>query len=87
MYALEAFDCSQHLVEIFQILFFHGDVAKMSAQAIISDQEFEFYDSDLHEIKAMWETCKKDYSLCPNYDQWHKSIEANVNAFLSYLED
>jgi hypothetical protein len=85
VYALEAFDCSSQLVQIFNILFYHGDVAKAHAQAILSEQEFEFNERDLQDIRQAWEKCKANPGLCPGFDRWAESIQASVDSFLIYL--
>ncbi len=39
VFALESLDCSQKLKEIFRILFYESYESKLSADAILNDQE------------------------------------------------
>ncbi len=58
VYALERLDCSGKFKELFEVLFYHGEAAQMSAYSILSEQDFLFDNNDLRWIKAEWESKK-----------------------------
>jgi len=86
VFALESLDCSEKLKEIFQILFYESYEAKISADAILSDQKFEFTKQDLVDIQEMWEDCKLHPEKCPAYQDSKEMIENAVEGFMCYLK-
>jgi len=55
-YALSHLSCKNELVKVFRILTTQSFESKMNAYAILSEQEFEFTEDDLDQMKALWET-------------------------------
>jgi hypothetical protein len=86
VFALEALDCSKYLKEIFKILFYQGYEAKVSAQAILTNQKFYFTDQDIIEINQMWLECLQKPSLCPDFEDSKDDIQELVNLFLAGLK-
>ncbi|MFD2245406.1 HEAT repeat domain-containing protein [Pontibacter ruber] len=88
VFALEGLDCSQNLKEIFKILFYESYEAKISAYEILSEQEFEFSEEDLHEINQMWADIKLHPKKCPNYEyeEVPNMIQNAVDGYMSYLQ-
>jgi hypothetical protein len=86
VFALESLDCSEKLVPIFKILFYHSYEAKMGADTILSEQVFDFCESDLIEIKKMWEHCLLNPETCPDFEGSKEMIQQNVDGFMIYLE-
>ena len=89
VYALEFFDCSQKLKDIFKILFFETYEAKIGAYTILSEQEFDFTEQELIEIKQMWENCKSNPEICPGFEdkETKDMMQDAVEGFLTYLEE
>ncbi len=87
VFALKSLDCSKRLKEVFRILFYESYVAKMSAEEILEDQEFEFTMKDLKDIETMWNYCKENPDLYPGFEDESVrfSIQKNVDKFLGYL--
>lgn len=85
VYALSGFDCSQKLVTLFDILFYHGYEAKVMASGVIGEQIFEFSREDILEIKSKWEDIKQHPEKCPALEDSKKMIEDAVDGFLPYL--
>jgi HEAT repeat protein len=88
VFALEGLDCSQKLKEIFKILFYESYESKLSAYAILSKQEFEFSEEDLHEINDMWEDTKQHPEKCQSYDYGDvpEMIQDAVDGYMRYLQ-
>ena len=89
VFALESLNCSKKLKEIFRILFYETYESKLSANAILSDQIFEFTEHDLRDIQRMWEDCKLHPDKCPGIDddETRKMMQDSVDGFLCYLID
>ena len=89
VFALEGLDCSQKLKEMFKILFYESYEAKISAYAVLSEQEFEFSEEDLHEVYQMWEEIKQHPDKCPNYEyeEVPEMIQDAVDGYMSYLKE
>jgi hypothetical protein len=87
VYALETLDCGDCLKELFQILFYESYEAKVSAMAILDEQIFEFTSDDLNAIQSMWDTCKANPALCPDFEGSREEIEHFVEGFMAYLSD
>lgn len=89
VYALEFLDCSQKIKDIFRILFFETYEAKISAYTILSEQEFDFTEQELIEIKQMWEDCKCNPEICPGLEdkETKDMMQDAVEGFLTYLEE
>jgi HEAT repeat protein len=89
VFALESLDCSKKLKEIFRILFYETYESKLSANAILSDQIFEFTEQDLLDIQRMWEDCKLHPDTCPDFDddETREMMQDAVDGFLSYLNE
>ena len=85
VYALEKFDCSQKLSELFDILFYARYEAKMSAAAILDEQIFEFSTEDLHEIQRKWNDLQQHPEKCPDFAACKDDIQNFVEGFVSYL--
>jgi len=87
VFALKSLDCSKRLKEVFRILFYESYVAKMSAEEILCNQEFEFTAKDLEDIRSMWNYCRNNPELYPGMEDEsiRFSIQANVDKFLGYL--
>lgn len=85
VYALSGLDCSQKLVALFDILFYHGYEAKVMALGIIDEQIFEFSKEDILEIKSKWEDIKQHPEKSPAFEDSKKMIEDAVYGFLPYL--
>ena len=87
VYALETLDCSNHLVEIFKILFYESYVGKISASKILDEQIFSFTKQDLLTIEMMWEDCKlnpeKHFLLS---EETILDIQNSVDGYLAYLQ-
>lgn len=86
VYALSDLDCSQKLVPLFDILFYHGYEAKVMALGIIDEQIFEFSKDDILEIKSKWEDIKLHPEKSPAFDDSKRMIEDAVLGFLPYLD-
>lgn len=87
VFALESLNCKDWLVKLFDILFYESYEAKISAAAILDDQEFEFSKADLLSIKEKYEDLKRHpekftYKFDEEAKDW---VEEFVNAYLSYL--
>ncbi|MCC5917798.1 MAG: HEAT repeat domain-containing protein [Cryomorphaceae bacterium] len=89
VFALESLDCSQKIKEIFKILLYETYESKISAYAILSDQNFNFTKGDLIEIQKMWEDCKSNPSLCPGYNdtETRELMQDAVEGYLEYLKN
>jgi hypothetical protein len=87
VFALESLDCSKNFKDIFKILFYQGYEAKMSAYAILDEQEFDFNDNDLYEIQRMWSECLQNPNLCPDFEDSKDDIQETVDSYLSYLNN
>ncbi len=87
VFALKSLDCSKRLKEVFRILIYESYVAKMSAEEILTNQEFEFTQRDLEEIETMWNYCKNNPELYPVYEDENVrfSIQGYVDKFMGYL--
>jgi hypothetical protein len=87
VYALTGLDCSEHLKDVFKILFYQGFEARIHAREILRDQEFEFTRQDLLDIKATWESLK----INPEKGEYEKDtmvmIDKAVNRYISYLDE
>ena len=86
VYALEALKCGRYLKQIFDVLFFETYEAKISADVILNEQEFEFDKEDVFWIQDKWNECKQNPALCPDYNEWYEDIEDHVQGFVAYLE-
>ncbi len=89
VFALESSDCSKHLVEIFEILFYQTYESKMSAMSILDTQIFEFTKNDLINIEKMWKECLLNPEKCPEIenDEVKLKIQNSVDSFMKYLEE
>lgn len=87
VYALKSLDCSRYILQLFQILMYHGYEAKMSACHILSEQEFKFTQQDILEIKSMWKDLLLHPKKCPAFDDSRLMIEDAVEGYMSYIED
>ena len=89
VFALESLDCSKHLVEIFEILFYQTYESKMSAMSILDNQFFEFTKNDLINIEKMWKACLLNPEKCPEFenDEVKLEIQNSVDSFMKYLEE
>ena len=88
VFALESHDCSQHLKDIFRIVFYQAYECKMSALAILDTQIFEFTTQDLLDIKEMWDNCLLEPKTCPEIEneEVRREIQEAVDGYLEYLK-
>ena len=86
VFALQSFDCSQKLKDIFKILFYQDYESKIGAYTILSDQIFKFKQEDLLEIGQMWRDCKKNSNDCPCFDDidCRQMMQNAIDRFLQY---
>lgn len=87
VFALESLDCSKKIKDIFRILFYEGYEAKCSAYVILDEQEFDFNDNDIYEIKKMWDECIENPTLCPDFEESRDDIQETVDGYLFYLKN
>ena len=89
VFALESLDCSKHLIEIFEILFYQTYESKMSAMSILDTQIFEFTKDDLINIEKMWKDCLLNPDKCPEIknEEVKLEIQNSVDSFMKYLEE
>jgi hypothetical protein len=89
VFSLESLDCSNHLKDLFKIIFYHTYEAKMSAMSIIRTQSFDFTTEDLLEIKLMWSDCITNPEKCPDFDneQVRSEMQESVDGFIEYLDE
>ena len=96
VYALKAFDCSQKLRELFDILF--GATKNWEVQSgiltILEEQEFEFSMEDLLHIKQKWEGLKSNWNELNGVDKDNLQkyeidedlVQNFVDGYMAYLE-
>lgn len=89
VFALESLDCSKHLTEIFEILFYQTYESKMGAMSILDTQIFEFTKDDLINIENMWKDCLLNPIKCPEIENHEVRLEIQdlVDGFMKYLEE
>lgn len=89
VYALEKLDCRYKFNELFEILFYHGGIAKLSAYSILCDQEFAFNHKDLLSIKEKWEDLLLHPEKSPEFsdEKLKNMIQDRVEAFVCYLNE
>ncbi len=85
VHALESLDCSNHFRDLFDILFYHNSLAKMSVHAILSEQKFVYNDEDLAQIREKWEDLQQHTHKSPEYDFCRKMIADAVERYSLYL--
>lgn len=96
VYALEKLNCSQKLVELFDILFtgINNWEVQTSILTILEEQIFDFSEEDLLKIKAQWEVLKPNWNSLQNInkndlkeiDIHEDLIQEFVDGFLDYLK-
>lgn len=87
VYALEKMDCSQKLPELFDLLFYGSYEARMYAETILEEQDFEFSEADLYTIQSKWDDLQQHPEKCADFDSCKNDIQHFVNGFVSYLKD
>lgn len=87
VYALGALNCEDLLVELFKILFYESDEAKMGAYKILDDQIFKFTRDNLLEIQNMWKNYNNGIVQAKRADEdkWELSIQDTYEGFIEYL--
>ncbi len=86
VYALERLDCSRKFRELFEVLFYHGEAAQMSAHSILAEQDFLFDNNDLEGIKAEWESIKANSKGRPKNEQVLEWMKGAVDQYMVYLK-
>lgn len=86
VYALEGLNCSLKFRDLFDILFYHGYEAKVSAHAILSEQQFLFDNEDIIYISATWDNIKSHPEIYNEGGNSMALIEDAVTQYLPYLE-
>ncbi|HEY3405594.1 MAG TPA: hypothetical protein VGK59_19560 [Ohtaekwangia sp.] len=95
VYALEALDCKFKLRELFNILFDNNSYEVQNhILTILDEQEFEFTEADLLEIKVNWDKIKSSWNELNNinsgnlreHDIDQDLIQSFVDGYVSYLE-
>lgn len=83
VFALESLDCSDKIVEIFRILFEETYESKVSANAILEEQEFEYDKNDYSKILKMWERCNNNKMEYPGFDdeETYEMMKENFELF------
>lgn len=82
-YALYHLNCKSNLVDVFRIPATQSYESKMHAYAILSEQEFEFSNDDLSEIKSIWNNTKSQELEKETLEM----IEDAYNGFMAYKND
>ena len=95
VHALRELNCSQHLGEVFAILFGAANdfVVQRSALKILNGQVFEFTQIDFATITANWNVLKDDWNRLNNVDEREghnfaydrEYIQSYVDYYLAYL--
>ncbi len=85
VFALEALDCTDHLREVFDILFYQSYEAKMSAAAILSEQSFIVDNSLIQSIRSKWEAILLDPSQCPAFEDSRDDIQDIVDSYVQMV--
>ncbi len=96
VYALQDLDCSQRLKQLFDILFTATKNWEVQSGilTVLEEQEFEFSEDDLLDVKAKWEQIKDDWNELNNinkdqlreYEIDKDLIQNFVDGYVSYLE-
>ncbi len=86
VYALTGLDCSEHLKDVFEILFYQGFEAKNHAYYILCEQEFILDREELLEIRDKWEDLKKNPEKGVCFESTKEMIEDAVEGYLMYLD-
>ena len=84
VYALGGLDCSNKLVEVFELLLYGNFEVKVGAAAILDEQEFGFTKEDLSKIQMMWDDCQKNPNQCISNDFTLDILRDYVDAFMAY---
>ncbi len=86
-YSLDSHNCENHLIDIFKILFYCNFECKMEARVILSEQAFNFCESDLLDIKNIWDNLRADSNLDKTTFDMKDDIQEDVDSFLSYYQE
>jgi len=83
VFALESLDCSKKIVEVFRILFEETHESKVSANAILEDQEFEYDEKDFEIISKIWERCNLNKDDYPGFNdkETYEMMKENFELF------
>jgi len=96
VYALQTLDCKNKLKELFDILFTATKNWEVQSGilTVLEEQEFEFTEDDLIEIKEKWEKLKDNWDELNNVDKDNLRehdidrdlVQNFVDGYASYLE-
>ena len=86
VYALTELDCSEHFKDLFQIYILGNYEPKTHANTIINEQELKFTKKELEEVEELWESCKKNPTLCPCFEDAKEVIQNNINYYKEKLK-
>ena len=83
VFALESLNCSDKIVEIFRILFEETYESKVSANAILEEQEFEYDKDDYDKVAKFWEHCNANKEKYPGFDdlETYEMMKENYELF------
>ncbi len=83
VFALESLDCSDKIVDIFRILFEESYESKVSANAILEEQEFECDKDDYDKVAKMWKYCNDNKEKYPGFDdnETYEMMKENYELF------
>lgn len=85
LFTLEALDCTAHLQEVFDILFYQSYEAKMTAVGILSEQSFLVEPDLIQSIKGKWDIILLDPSQCPDFEESRDDIQDVVDHYVQMV--
>lgn len=85
VFALEALDCTAHLQEVFDILFYQSYEAKMGAADILSEQSFIVDSGAIQSIMKKWEAILLDPTQCPAFEDSRDDIQDLVDRYVQMV--
>jgi hypothetical protein len=87
VYALQNLDCSEKLVDLFDLLFYHDYEVKMGVVPILTEQPFNFTDNDLEIINQKWVDLQKNPQKCVDFEKMKNDLAYYVDGFLNYKDN
>lgn len=83
VFALESLNCSSKIVDIFRILFEETYESKVSANAILEEQEFQYSNDDYDKVTKMWNNCNNNKEKYPGFDdeETYEMMKENYELF------
>jgi len=87
VFALESLDCSNRIVDIFRILFEETYESKISANAILEEQKFNYNENEIEKIDQMWIACNQNKSEFPGFDdeETYQMMKENYKLFKNHV--